>query len=160
MTLVPIPFHSSSVAVKGPSSKVPRTSRVKIQGKIVTLYSLGFMSHVTKRSARMLRVYEKDKIFPHPIIKSPSGIRWYLADELKAYGKVFAAYGPTQGKRSDLDPTLRHNLKEHLLRAKHSIARLMSTDILKINAELANAPEVANLASLCRINRVYQRIAK
>jgi hypothetical protein len=143
-----------------PSSKLPRTTRVKIQGKTVTLYSLGFMAHAAKRSARMLRVYEKDKILPAPIIQSPSGIRWYLADELKAYGKVFTSYAPTQGKRSDLDFTLRHNLKEYLLRAKHNIVRLMNSDILKINAELADAPKVANVASLCRINRIYKRIEK
>lgn len=152
-----VPFNQAHVALKGADANLPRTTKVKISGKVVTLYSLGYLAATTGKSNRMLRVYERDRILPRPLITAPSGIRWYLADEIKEFGLLFKSYAPRQGARADLNPTDRNSFKEKLAQCRIKIRNKMNSDINLIQTAMQDAPQVANIARLCKVNR---RLAK
>lgn len=149
----PGPFNLSHV-----KSTELRNLRVKLHGRIVTLYSIGYVAAVSKRAQRTLRKYERNWILPRPLIKTPSNIRFYLADEVYQYGTIIANCAPTKGKRADLDPTAKQALKEMLAQAKDRIRAKMSKDINLINAELKNETEVKDLSKVCLANRKLIRL--
>lgn len=154
----PIPFNSPRVAVKGHPSGIPRTTLVKVQGKVVTLYSIGFLATLCKKSTRTLRQYEAERVLPKPLITCPSGIRWYMADELTTYSKLILAYSPIAGGRTDLNPSSREHLKRVLSGAAHSLKIRLNNYIHRIEAEFANAEEVANLATMCKLHRKLRKL--
>jgi len=150
----PGPFN-----IKGKSTEL-RTLRVKLHGKVVMLYSIGYLSAVSGKCKRALRTFESRLLLPRPLIKMPSNIRFYLADEVYQYGTIIKSCAPRQGQRSDLNPLERQEFKELLAQARDRVRAKMNKDIQLINAEMKNDKGVVDLANLCRVNRKMKRLVK
>lgn len=145
-------FRATLGPFKVQSSEL-RNMRVRIHGRIVNLYSIGYLATVSGKAKRTLRKYEEDRLLPRPLIRTPSNIRFYLAEEVYEYGTLLKTHMLTQGQRTDLDPSARSDLKERLAQAKDRIRARMQKDINLIHAELKGEDNVKDLAKICRVNR-------
>lgn len=73
--------------------KLPFKRNVILDGRKVTLYSIGWLGYMVKRHAQTVRKWEKMGILPKPIFEGQVDdvFRWYSAAELVGYSKIYGS---------------------------------------------------------------------
>lgn len=73
--------------------KLPNRIQVEIDGRLYTLYSIGWLGLMLNRSPHRLRQWERNGTLPRPILQDQlqETTRYYLAAEIQAYARIFKA---------------------------------------------------------------------
>lgn len=74
------------------TAPVPRIKIVPYQGANLHLYSVGWLSYLSKLAVVTIRLWERQKLLPKPFFKLADGNRWYTAAELSEYTKAIQGY--------------------------------------------------------------------
>ena len=67
---------------------IPVVKKVRCNDVIVCLYSIGWLAYWTKLAPVTLRLWQRKKILPDPVFKTPGTYRWYSSREVLEYAKL------------------------------------------------------------------------
>lgn len=68
-------------------------------GRKYTLYSIGWFGMLVHRSKWTIRWWERKGILPKPLLSLNTTTRWYLADEIAGYARIYQRAGVRSGKK-------------------------------------------------------------
>lgn len=67
---------------------IPVVKKVRCNDLIVYVYSIGWLSYWTKLAPVTLRLWQRKKILPEPVLAVPGNYRWYTSREVLEYAKL------------------------------------------------------------------------
>lgn len=75
-----------------PVKGIPRTRRVQLGKHTLEVYTIGLLATATQMARVTLRLWERKKVLPRPILKIPGEMRYYTASEILKYATVISNY--------------------------------------------------------------------
>jgi DNA-binding transcriptional MerR regulator len=92
----------------------PTKKVIKYKGIVMTVYTLGWLAHLSGCSIHTLRFWEGRKVMPRPIFKLPGHRRWYTSLELIHYAKGIKDFWANYSRDSTGFKVLLHNINAQL----------------------------------------------
>lgn len=95
-----------------------RLKQVRLGDHALELYPISMLQSSTGLAAVTLRLWQRQKVLPPPVLKVPGGLRWYSALEITEYGSLVRSHydqGPGR-KLTVLSQNLHHSASK--IRAK------------------------------------------
>lgn len=84
----------------------PRTKRVRIGAHTLEVYSIGCLADASGIAAVTLRLWQRQKTLPAPLIELPGGMRFYTALEISTYASLIRQHYTTGRNKQVLNHQL------------------------------------------------------
>lgn len=69
-----------------------RLKQVRLGDHALELYPISMLQSSTGLAAVTLRLWQRNKVLPPPVLKVPGGLRWYSALEITEYGALVRSH--------------------------------------------------------------------
>jgi hypothetical protein len=124
----------------------PLTTRATVQGRLMQLYSVGWLAHFMGRSVFRVRHWERIGVLPRPLVSLPPEtntfqkvwpMRWYLAAEVIGYSQIFKTIRILPGVGIE-----RTDFKRRVFEFRTALKKMLAKEIQRVPSELQNEKEV------------------
>jgi len=153
--MTPLSAKVSSLTTSSHMGRMPQCKPVKLNGREVVLYSIGWLAHMVKKDPHTIRQYERRKVLPEPLLKTKSKRRWYLAEEISGYASII--------KSASLRPNVNiesMGLRDTLHAYRNRIKGKLQHNLEAVQSHLKQETEVYDYANGMRNNLAQQKITK
>lgn len=80
----------------------PMIKRVTWNGVQIHLYSIGWLSFHSKMAQVTLRLWQRQKVLPEPVMQLPGSVRWYSAPEVILFSQIIGEHYTSGRDRTTL----------------------------------------------------------